>query len=361
MLLDLRKKFAMERSFEGLKIGICLPGTWESFMFLSALEAGGASIRYYPMFCQPEVGLELLRKKVKLFGYNNSWKCAMESDFIYDSTAFFGENIVKKHIPVKGIIEQTASGINIYKDFDKRGLLRQPVLDLDSSMVKSVGENKQATGLGLVEALLKLHLFLPGKYMLILGYGNVGAGCASYLSKMGCEVGVYDTESNALKRAEESGHRVGSLMELLSRTDIVVNATGSANPVLRAKELEQLKSGAILANMGGCGWDRTYFRNKRIQPVGDWVSKVFVDDDSYLYELAQGLPVNFFFASGSDTETMDMVFSLSVHALQYLVENYESLPNCLLQIPDEIQKKHLKQVAKFSARKNFGFNLEVDQ
>ena len=353
ILVDLRSKLGVSRPFEGLSIGVCLPGTWEAFMYLSTLEAGGASILYYPMFCKAEVGIELLRSNsVRLFGANGSRKIVNNSDFIHDSTAFFGRLVVQERAAVKGIVEQTASGISIYEEFGAKGLLRQPVFDLNGSNVKRVGENRMATGLGLVEALLKLHIFLPSKHVLILGYGSVGEGCALYLGQLGCRVSIYDIDQNRVDEAKNSGYEVGELKQLLSQADVVVNVTGSSAPVLNGRELETLKCGAILVNMGGTGWNRQFLDGKRKIEVGDWITKVFLDHSRYVYEVARGLPVNFVFASGTDAETMDAVFSLSVLALEYLVDNYASLPKALQPIPEEIQREHLDLVARLSNRKD---------
>ena len=361
MLVNLREKFSADRPFEGLRIGVCLPGTWESFMFLSVLRAGSAKLLYYPMFCQPEVGIELMRNNTaKLFDYGKVARCVKDSDFIYDSTALFGKLIIEQNIPTKGIVEQTASGITIYKDFDSKGLLRQPVLDLDGSYVKRVGENKLATGMGLVEALLKLHFFLPNKQVLILGGGSVGSGCAMFLKGVGCKVALFDVDSEKMMKAKKEGYQIGTLKELLQNAEIIVNATGSSTPVLESEELKGLKSGAILANMGGSGWDQSFFLDKKVQIVGDWVKKIFLTDATYIYELAQGFPVNFIFASGTDTETMDVVFSLSVLALEYLIKNYDSLPKTLQPIPEEIQLKHIDLVKKLSKRKDLT-NLKEEQ
>ncbi len=353
VLVNLRSKLSADRPFDGLRIGVCLPGTWESFMFLSTLEAGGASLLYYPMFCKSEVGLELLKSdSIRLFDADGSKKIVNNSDFIHDSTAFFGRLVVHQQASVKGIIEQTASGISVYKKFETKSFLHQPVFDLNSSFVKRVGENEMATGLGLIEALLKLHIFLPSKKVLVLGYGSVGEGCALYLSRLGCRVSIYDIDQNKVVEAENSGYEIGELGQLLSQTDLVVNATGSFVPALDDKELETLKCGAILVNMGGTGWNRQFFNDKRKIQVGDWISKIFLGDSKYIYEVARGLPVNFVFASGTDTETMDVVFSLSVLALEYLVDNYDSLPKILQPIPEEIQRKHFDLVARFSNRKD---------
>lgn len=351
ILVNLRSELGANRPFEGVKIGVCLPGTWESFMFLSTLEAGGASMLYYPMFCKSEVGLELFKSdSIQLYNANGVRKIVNNSDFIHDSTAFFGKFAVHHQVPIKGIVEQTASGINIYKEFETKGLLRQPVFDLNGSHVKSIGENKMATGLGLVEALLKLHIFLPSKHVLVLGYGNVGEGCALYLSQLGCGVSVYDIDQDRTADAKKSGYKIGDLEQLLSQTDLVVNATGSSTPALDRKELEAVKCGAMLVNMGGTGWNQQFFSDKRIVEIGDWITKIFLDDSKYIYEVARGFPINFIFASGTDAETMDVVFSLSVLALEYLIDNYVSLPKTLQPIPEEIQRKHLDLVAQYSKR-----------
>jgi len=349
--MSLRAELSAKRPFEGYRLGVCLPGTWESFMFLSALGAGGASLLYYPMFCSAEVGLELLKNdSVRLFNAKGVEKIVRNSDFVHDSTAFLGRLVVRQQAGTKGIIEQTASGTSVYREFEAKGLLRQPVFDLNASYVKRVGENKMATGLGLVEALLRLHIFLPSKRVLVLGYGSVGEGCALYLKGLGCKVNVYDVDRERVAEAEKSGCEVGDLERLLPEADVVVNATGSFSPVLGGKELEALKSGAILVNMGGAGWDRQFFNGKRKIEAGDWITKAFLSESTYVYEVARGLPVNFLFASGTDAETMDVVFSLSVLALEYLVQNYGSLPKTLQSIPEEIQRRHLDMVEKYSKR-----------
>jgi len=360
LLLDYRLRMRETRPFEGSKIAVYLPGTWECLMFMSVLKAGGAQILAYPIFGKPDVGLELLRNSsVKLVNMRNLRSNVRKADFIYDTTAFMSKVAIREEAHVKGIIEQTASGIPIYKDFESRNLLRQPVLDLDGSYVKRIGENRLGTALGLVQVLLRLNIFLPSKHVLILGYGNVGFGCAMYLKRLGCEVTVFDVNSERIGEAEKAGYQVGKLEDVLPLADIVVNATGSYEPVLREKELRLLKKGAILSNIGGWGWDRTYFLGKRNQPVGDWITKIYLDDKTYVYELAEGYSVNFFLASGTDAETMDVVFSLGVLALEYLFNNHESLPHRVLPIPEKIQRAHLEEVAKKSARKNLAKYLEM--
>jgi adenosylhomocysteinase len=352
MLVNLKNEAERSSIFNGFKFGICLPGTWESYMFLSTLSDLGAEIWFYPMFCKSDVKIELLKKSIKIIKPNNLQKQIETSDFLYDSTAFLGKNVVSRDTSVKGIIEQTASGTKIYSEYSEKGLLKQPVFNLDAAFVKKIGENQMATGLGLIEALLKLHLFLPSKYVLILGFGNVGKGCASFLHRLGCEVGIYDIDSNRISEARNLGYETENLEQTLPKTDIIVNATGSFTPVLDAKQFDKLKCGVILVNMGGVGWDRVYFENKLKEEVGPWLDKIFMDDSKFFYEMAKGLPVNFIFASGTDTETMDTVFSLSVLALEYLVKNYNSLPNVLQPIPEEVQQKHLKFVSRTTARKD---------
>lgn len=351
MLVNLQKEIERRHVFQDLKLGICLPGTWESYMFLSTLSAGGAEIWFYPFMCKSGVEIELLKKSIQIAKPGSLKKQINASDFLYDSTAFFGKMVVgRDDVPAKGIVEQTASGIKIYSEYSEKGLLKQPVLNLDAAFVKRTGENQLATGLGLVEALLKLHVYLPSKRVLILGFGNVGQGCALFSRRLGCEVSIYDIDGNKMSEAEIWGYRTGDLEKLLPEADVIVNATGSFTPVLGGNQLGGLKCGAVLTNMGGLGWDRGFFDDKHKEKVGGWMLKISLDGSRYIYEMAEGLPVNFIFASGTDTETMDVVFSLSVLALEYLVKNYESLPKALQPIPEELQQRHLELVSKVSTR-----------
>jgi adenosylhomocysteinase len=349
ILLHLKRRMAEERPFDGIKIGVCLPGTWQSYMMLSTLRAGGATIFFCPMFCQAEVGIELLKEKdIKILKFKNLKKYLNQSDFVYDNTAVLGKIAVNNKIPLKGIMEQTASGIKIYQQYADQGLLNQPVFDLDCSYVKKIWENKLATAFGLIQSLLKLQIFLPSKQILVLGFGSIGSGCADYLKRIGCKVSVYDIDPQKKEKIEACGYKTNTLNELLPHADIVVNSSGSLSPVLRENEISLLKNGAILVNMGGVGWDRKVFRDKRTQTVGDGVLKVFLDNGKYVYELACGYPVNFLLATGTDTETMDMVFSLAVLAMKYLVENHKSLSNRLLPIPEEVQLEHFGLVNEVS-------------
>jgi len=353
LLASLKGSLKENHCFEGLTIGVCLPGTWESYMFLSVIVAGGATVWYYPMFCKPEVGVQLIKENIiKIVGLKNLVERIQKSDFLYDSAAFFGKTLIQNNIVVKGIIEQTASGIKNYSRYYEKGLIKQPVLNIDDAFVKRIGENKRATALGLIEALLKLHIFLPSKRVLILGYGSVGEGCALYLSKLGCKIRVYDINKSKQIEAKRRRYKTGQLEQLLSEADIIINATGSFTPVLDKDKLKMLKCKAILVNMGGIGWDQRFFDNKPKQKVGDWITKIYINNHKYIYEIAQGFPINLVLASGTDAETMDVIFSLGILALEYLVKNYSLLPKSILSIPKEIQLKHFEQVARLSERKD---------
>ncbi|MEM2779683.1 MAG: NAD(P)-dependent oxidoreductase [Candidatus Bathyarchaeia archaeon] len=332
-LIKLRSRLYEQKPFCDVTLGVCLPGTWETYMLLTTLEFGGASIYYLPVFCKPEVLRQLKRSSIEIVRSIPLTK----TDFIYDTDATVGRFIVRKKSKVKGIIEQTTSGVKNYIEYERKSLLKQPVIDLNGSYVKRIFENRLSTGLGLINALLNLHLFLPSKRVLIIGFGDVGQSCAFYLKCLGCKVDIYDIDRSKLSEAEKLGYNVGNLDDLLPMADIVVTATGSTKPALSDKELYMLKNGAVLANMGGAGWQRKIFKNKRVRQVGSNVLKFIRDDGTCIYELAKGCPVNLVMASGSDTETMDIVFSLGVLTMEYLVKNYESLPRRVLSVPKEIE------------------------
>jgi adenosylhomocysteinase len=335
MLFRLKGQLCKKKPFRNAILGICLPGTWETYMFLTALEAGGASVYFLPMFCKPEVLEELRKTSIEIVRAIPLKRI----DFVHDTDAFIGRFIIKKKSKVKGVIEQTTSGVKKYLYYDQKGLLKCPVFDLNNSYIKKILENRLATGLGLIDALLKLYLFLPSKKVLIIGFGDVGFSCALYLKRLGCKVDIYDVDARKLNYAERLGYSTGGLKDLLPKADIVITATGSTSPALNDKELSMLKNGAVLANMGGKGWQRKVFRNRRVKQVGNNILKIIRDDGTCIYELAAGRPVNLVMASGSDIETMDIVFSLGVVTMEYLVKNYRALPRHVLNVPEEVQSQ----------------------
>lgn len=336
VLMNIKERLERERPFKDLRIGVCLPATWETFMLLTALKSGRASISFVPMFPAPEVFTQLL-KETNIEIKKGSRGIVMKSDFLYDCDATFGKTIVQEEADVKGIVEQTTSGIAKYKEYSDKGLLKQPVFDLNSSNIKRLRENRSAVGLGLIGALLNLHLFLPGKRVLVVGFGDVGSGCAYHLRTIGCMVSVYDCDPKKLLEARCLGYQTGSLKDLLPSADIIVTATGASTPALDWSELNFLKKGAMLVNMGGIGWSRENFVGRNIRRVGGGILKIYLDDETYIYELAKGLPANLILGYGTDIETMDKIFSLGILTMEYLVENYRSLPKEVLPIPCDLE------------------------
>jgi adenosylhomocysteinase len=309
-------------------------------MLLWALESGGATVCFIPMFYKYDVHSELIKGiNVKLGSYLDRHKFIRISDFVWDCSASFASLLINEDHEVKGVIEQTSFGVKVYKEYDSKGLLRQPVFDLDSSHTKRIRENRLATGLGLVDALLKLHIFLPDKRVLIVGFGNVGYSCAYYLKLLGCIVDVYDIDTSKMREAKAMGYHTGDLRELLPIADIVITATGSQVPALDTNDFYILKRGAILVNMGGNGWNRKAFSAMKTQKVGIEVLKVYRDNGNFFYEVARGAPINLILSSGTDIETMDRIFFIGALTMEYLVKNYSSLPKHVLPIPNEIQRR----------------------
>lgn len=340
MLVNLRNQLKLEKPFKGLNFCVCLPETWGTFMLLWALESGGASVCFIPMFYKYDVHSELIKGiNVKLGSYLDRHKFIRISDFVWDCSASFASLLINEDHEVKGVIEQTSSGVKVYKEYDSKGLLRQPVFDLDSSHTKRIRENRLATGLGLVDALLKLHIFLPDKRVLIVGFGNVGYSCAYYLKLLGCIVDVYDIDTSKMREAEALGYHTGDLRELLPIADIVITATGSQVPALDTNDFYILKRGAILVNMGGNGWNRKAFSAMKTQKVGIEVLKVYRDNGNFFYEVARGAPINLILSLGTDIETMDRIFFIGALTMEYVVKNYSSLPKHVLPIPNEIQRR----------------------
>jgi adenosylhomocysteinase len=237
---------------------------------------------------------------------------------------------LKKGKRAKGVIELTRSGVEKLREIENLGVFRKAI-SIDDSRIKGIGENVYGTGLGLLDALLRLNVQLPGKRAYIIGFGRVGEGCATLLKKIGCEVEVFDRDAVRNVLASSMGFRVRELEEGLSMADIVVTATG-AEGVINSSNVQFIRNGAIVCNMGAgereidlSGID---YERKDLGFVSRFSGR------NYFYVVANGKPANLAVGNGTPLEVMDKTFALVVFALDYLVNNEFT---GILSTPEEIE------------------------
>lgn len=297
----LTKKFAKEIEVD--EVAICIPLEYKSACFIYELSrythvepvklddysTKGAAVKWLE-----EKGIKIVKKRE-----------AIETEYFLDCAAVLSRIAERAGKGKIKVVELTKTG----EDHLRKLKTYVKAISLDSSVLKGVGENTYGTAYGLLDALLRLNVFLPGKKIKIVGYGRVGRGCASLLRSLGCDVVVWDTSPERRIEALYNGFKISKTFDV----DIVVTCTGNAG-CLGEDEIKDLPNGCILLNLGA---------EKEIDPVGEVVVsygmvKKYKHDNKYYYLIADGYAANLALGDGTPIEVMDRTFSASILALNHI-------------------------------------------
>jgi len=254
----------------------------------------------------------------------------LDSEYFLDCVATLTRKAFNEKRRVEGVVELTRSGVEKLGEIRDLGVFKRAI-SIDDSRIKGIGENVYGTGLGLLDALLRLNIQLTGKKVFIIGFGRVGEGCASLLKKIGCEVEVYDRDELRCALAEYMGFQVSEVDVGIARADIIVTATGS-DGIINSSNAGLIRNGAILCNMGaGVEVDVRSFTDYERKDLGI-VSKF--TGKNHFYVVANSKPVNLSVGNGTPIEIMDKTFALVALALEYLVKQEFS---GIINTPEEVE------------------------
>jgi len=244
---------------------------------------------------------------------------------------------------IKGVTEETTTGVmRLYKMFE-RGELLFPAINVNDSVTKSKFDNLYGCRHSLVDAICRAtDVMLAGKVAVVCGYGDVGKGCAQALSGQGCRVIVTEIDPiNALQAAME-GYQVTVLDEVVSSADIFVSATGNDH-IITIDHMRQMKHNAIVCNIGHfdseldmAGLARSGATRDQLKPGTDlWT----FDDGHSIIVLAEGRLVNLGCATGHPSFVMSCSFSNQVIAQIELYSNTEQYPLGVYVLPKKLDEK----------------------
>ncbi|MBO8181755.1 MAG: hypothetical protein H0Z28_03050 [Archaeoglobus sp.] len=321
----------VSESLKGVEVSICFPLEYKTAVLVNEL----SEIVELKVcrFDEPTTKDEAVRwlgdKGVKI---KDKEEC-LDSPYFLDCVATLSRKALKRKRSVEGVIELTRSGVDRLRELESSGVFKKAI-SVDDSEIKGKGENIYGTGLGLLDALTRLNIQLPGKRVFIIGFGRVGEGCASLLKKIGCEVEVFDKDELKCMLAEYKGFKVSEPETSLGNADIIVTATGS-DSVINSSNISFIKNGAILCNMGAGRHEidlrgLTDYEKEDLGIVSKFSGK------NYFYVMANGRPVNLAVGNGTPLEIMDKTFALVVFALDYLVNQDFS---GIISTPKEVEYK----------------------
>jgi len=251
---------------------------------------------------------------------------------------------------VKGVSEETTTGIKALNKMEKDGSLMIPAINVNDSVTKSKFDNLYGCRESLVDGIRRAtDVMMSGKVAIVAGFGDVGKGSAASLRQSGARVMVTEADPICALQAAMEGYEVVLMDEAISKADIVVTATGNID-IVTADHMRNMKDRAILCNIGHFDNEIQVeaLKNYKWTEVKPEVDEIELVDGKRIILLAKGRLVNLGCATGHPSFVMSASFTNQVMAQIELWDNHKNYENKVYVLPKSLDEKvamlHLKKV-----------------
>jgi len=373
-LMALRKKYGKEKPLNGARIAGCLHMTIQTAVLIETLIELGAEVTWSScniFSTQDHAAAAIAEKGIAVY----AWKGmnAVEFDWAIEQTLFFGEDrkplnmilddggdltnmVLDKYLElihhVKGISEETTTGVHRLYERVQKGTLPVPAINVNDSVTKSKFDNKYGCRESLVDAIRRAtDLMLAGKVAVVGGYGDVGKGSAQSLRNAGMRVIVSEVDPICALQAAMDGYEVKQMIDAVKEVDIVVTATGNKD-IICAEHFLLLKDKAVVCNIGH--FDNEIDMDWLISNYGNTKEEIKPQVDLYningkdVIVLAEGRLVNLGCATGHPSFVMSNSFTNQVLAQLELWGNTTNYENRVYTLPkhldEEVARIHLAKI-----------------
>ena len=353
-ILDkIRIKNERGKPLSGHKLGFCLHITKETSVLVMAAKHLGAEIALCsanPLSVQQDIAEFLSYKGIDVFAwkgetvkeYNECIRHVLEfqPDILTDDGGDLHVAAHKSKIKnILGGTEETTSGVKRLKSLESRKQLMYPIIAVNDANTKHMFDNKYGTGQSTIDGILRATgLFLPGKHIVVCGYGWVGKGVSARARGMGAIVTVTEIDPIKALEAHMDGFSVRRLSDVTSIGDIFITCTGQIH-VIREEHIRKMKDGAILANAGHFDVEidvkYIYSQGKSPITVRPHVEAINIFDKK-IFLLSKGRVVNLIGAEGHPPEVMALSFANQLLSIIFISKNYNRMKNTVYTVPSEI-------------------------
>ena len=373
-LMSLREEYRDKKPLKGARIAGCLHMTIQTAVLIETLVELGAEVKWSScniFSTQDHAAAAIAAAGVPVF----AWKGMNEEEFNWciEQTLFFGgetrplslilddggdlTNMVFDHYPelaagIKGLSEETTTGVHRLYDRMNKGTLPIPAINVNDSVTKSKFDNKYGCRESLVDAIRRAtDLMLAGKVAVVAGFGDVGKGSAESLKNSHVRVIVTEIDPICALQAAMEGYEVKKMDDAVKEADIVVTATGNKN-IVTERHFRALKDKAVVCNIGhfdteiDMAWlNKNYGKTKNtIKPQVD----KYTIDGKDLIVLAEGRLVNLGCATGHPSFVMSNSFTNQTLAQIELWNHPERYEKKVYTLPKHLDEKvarlHLKKI-----------------
>ena len=373
-LMAIREEYKTSKPLKGARIAGCLHMTIQTAVLIETLIELGAEVKWSScniFSTQDHAAAAIAAAGIPVY----AWKGMNEEEFNWciEQTLFFGSfdkplnmilddggdltNMVLDDYPeliagIKGISEETTTGVHRLYERMKNGTLSLPCINVNDSVTKSKFDNKYGCKESLVDAIRRAtDVMMAGKLAVVAGYGDVGKGSAQSLRGAGARVMVTEIDPICALQAAMDGYQVVTMDEAAKVADILVTATGNLN-IITDRHFKSMKDKAIVCNIGhfdneiDMAWlNKNYGKTKEtIKPQVD----IYNVDGNEIIVLAEGRLVNLGCAMGHPSFVMSNSFSNQVLAQIELWNNHTNYKNEVYVLPKHLDEKvarlHLAKV-----------------
>ena len=370
-LMALREEYGKAQPLKGARVTGCLHMTTETAVLIETLTALGAEVRWSScniFSTQDQAAAAVAAKGVPVFAWKgeteeeywwcveqtikrpNGWTPNMLLDDGGDLTVLMHQKYSDLMKNVRGVSEETTTGVHRLYEMAKKGELQVPAINVNDSVTKSKFDNLYGCRESLLDGIKRAtDVMIAGKVVVVCGYGDVGKGSAEALKALGARVIVTEIDPICALQAAMEGFEVRTVEEVAGQADIFVTATGCSD-IITIEHMRKMKDRAILCNIGHFDTEIQVaaLRNLEWREIKPQVDEIKFPDGKRIILLAQGRLVNLGCATGHPSFVMSASFTNQVLAQIELWTNASKYERQVYVLPKALDEKvaalHLKKL-----------------
>lgn len=331
-LMALRKEYADKQILKGARIAGCLHMTIQTAVLIETLVALGAEVRWSScniFSTQDHAAAAIAAAGIPVF----AWKGETEEEFNWcieqtihgpdgwvpnmilddggDLTLLMHQKYPEMLKNIKGLSEETTTGVHRLREMEKKGTLLVPAFNVNDSVTKSKFDNLYGCRESLVDAIRRgTDVMMSGKVAVVAGFGDVGKGSAASLRNAGCRVLVTEVDPICALQAAMEGYEIVTMEEAAPRGDIFVTCTGNID-IITVDHMRAMKNRAIVCNIGHFDSEIQVekLRNFTWENIKPQVDEIIFPDGNRIILLSEGRLVNLGNATGHPSFVMSASFT----------------------------------------------------
>ena len=370
-LMALREEYVGKHPLKGAKIVGCLHMTIQTAVLIETLVHLGAEVRWSScniFSTQDHAAAAIAQAGIPVYAWKGEtedeywwcvkqtiegkkdWKPNMILDDGGDLTALMHKEYKDLLKDVKGLSEETTTGVLALKKMEKEKTLLVPAINVNDSVTKSKFDNLYGCRESLVDGIKRAtDVMMSGKVAIVAGFGDVGKGSAASLRQSGARVMITETDPICALQAAMEGYEVVTMDDMISEADIVVTATGNKD-IVTADHMREMKDRAILCNIGHFDNEIQVdaLKNYKWDEIKPQVHEITLPSKKRIILLAEGRLVNLGCATGHPSFVMSASFTNQVIAQIELWNNSKNYEKKVYVLPKHLDEKvatlHLKKV-----------------